>query len=124
MKLTEKIPNIEAALKIVEALPEEQAILAYTGDNPRMLSQKANTTLCLCIEAMNMLYRKETGTTKIPIYYPLFWATPGVGFSFDVYVYDYSLPSVGSRLCFFEVSHVREVTKNPYYLELYKQQHS
>lgn len=82
----------------VEMRPVDKDDIIYPTDRPHIVAYKK---LCHIVKTINEEWTPDWSNTNQRKWYPWFRVlSSGFGFSDSYCVYDYTYPSVGSRLCF------------------------
>jgi hypothetical protein len=98
-KTIKRIKSFEDACQVVLASENEKILLAYNGQNKRLIAAQAFLKLCIITEALNEGWTPNWNNDNDYKYYQ--WWNMQNGFSLINVCYFYSSGSrVSSRLCF------------------------
>jgi len=103
-KITDRVKTFPDALKIYinkvgPLSSHHKSLLEYSGSDKEMLAAQALCQLSIIRTALNEDWTADWNNGSQVKYWPWFNIS-GSGLTYDFYDYDYSISSVGSRLCY------------------------
>ena len=98
--IKERVKSFADACKLVPVTDNQKILLDYNGNDKALIASQSHLKISIIAKALNEGWYPDWSNSKEYKYYPWFKAAPGVGFSFHVFVFDFTFSGVGSRLCF------------------------